>query len=70
MKLITLEQLLDNWHIFTYEIERDAIDSLDWDDLMGFLGTYCPEAENRNIVVTDIDMKTYHRPAISFSLIE
>jgi len=70
MRLVTLEQLLDNWQRFTYEIERDEIGNLDWDELMLSLGIYCPQAEGKNVVVTDIDMTTYNRPAVSFSLIE
>ena len=67
MQLVTLEQLLENWYRFTEPITRDEIDSLDWDELMLSLGIYCPEAEGKNIRITDVDMTTYLNPAVSFS---
>jgi len=70
LKLVTLEQLLDNWYRFPEPISREEIDSLDWDELLLALEISCPEAEGKNIIVSDIDMKTYTNPAISFSLIE
>jgi len=70
MKLVTLEQLLDNWYRFPEPITREEIDSFDWDELLLALEISCPEAEGKNIIVSDIDMKTYTNPAVSFSLIE
>jgi len=69
MKLVTLEQLLENWYRFTEPITRDEIDSLDWDELMLSLGIYCPEAEGKNICVNDVDITTYYKPAISFAFV-
>jgi len=66
MKLVTLEQLLSKWWRFPETIERDEIDSLGWDELMLSLGIYCPEAEGKNIRIDDIDMTTYHNPAVVF----
>ena len=66
MKLVTLNQLLENWHRFTAPIERDEIDSLDWDELLLSLEISCPEAEGKNIIVSDVDMTTYLNPAVSF----
>jgi len=70
MRLVTLEQLLAKWWIFSNPIAREEIDALDWDELMMLLGIYCPEVEGKNVIVSDIDMTTYHNPAVSFSLIE
>ena len=70
MKLVTLTQLLENWHRFSEPITRDEIDSLGWDELMLSLGIYCPEAEDVSLEMSDVDMTTYLNPAVSFSLIE
>ena len=70
MKLVTLNQLLENWHRFSEPIERDEIDSLGWDELMLALEISCPQAMDKNIIVSDVDMTTYLNPAVSFSLIE
>ena len=70
MKLVTLNQLLENWHRFSEPITRDEIDSLGWDELMLSLGIYCPEAEDASLEMSDVDMTTYLNPAVSFSLIE
>ena len=67
MKLVTLEQLLEKWFRFSAPIERDEIDSLDWDELLLALEISCPEAEGKNIIVSDVDMTTYLNPAVSFA---
>ena len=70
MKLVTLTQLLEHWHRFSEPIERDEIDALDWDELMLALEISCPEAEGKNIIVSDVDMTTFLNPSVSFTLIE
>jgi len=70
MKLVTLTQLLNQWWRFPETIERDEIDALDWDELLLTLEISCPQAEGRNVVITDFDMTTYLNPAVSFTLIE
>ena len=67
MKLVTLTQLLEHWYRFSAPIERDDIDALDWDELMLSLEISCPEAEGKNIIVSDVDMTTYLNPAVSFA---
>ena len=70
MQLVTLNQLLDQWWRFSEPIERDEIDSLDWDELMLSLEISCPQAEGKNIIVSDVDMTTYLNPAVSFTIVE
>ncbi len=70
MKLVNLDQLLNHWWRFKYPITRDEIDALDWDELLLSLGIYCPEAEGKNIIISDVDMTTYHNPAVSFTQAE
>jgi len=68
MKLVTLEQLTNYWYRFTEPITREDIDALDWDELLLSLEIYCPEAEGKNVIMSDVDMTTYHNPAVLFSL--
>ena len=73
MKLVTLTQLLEHWHRFSEPIERDEIDALDWDELMLALEISCPEAEGKNIIVSDVifeKKRTFLNPSVSFTLIE
>ena len=70
MKLVTLEQLTNKWYRFTEPITREEIDTLDWDELLLALEISCPEAEGKNIIVSDVDMTTYHNPAVSFTIVE
>lgn len=70
MKIVTLNQLLTNWWRFTEPITREEIDLLDWDELMLSLNISCPDAEGQSIQISDIDMRTYHNPAVSFQLSE
>lgn len=67
MKNVSLEQLLSKWWIFEEPISREEIDLLDWDELLALLGIMCEDAGKKNIIVGDVDMKTYHNPAIAFS---
>ena len=67
MKLVTLEQLLHQWWNFPEPIDREEIDALDWDELMLRLEISCPQAEGKNIIISDVDMTTYLNPAVSFS---
>jgi len=68
MKILTLNQLLSKWHRFSYPIKREEINSLDWDELLLSLLISCPQAEGKDVVISDIDMTTYSMPAVSFSL--
>ena len=68
MSLVTLEQLLGNWFRFTAPITRAEIEGLDWDELMTALEIYCPDAEGKSVIVSDVDMTTYLFPAVSFAL--
>ena len=70
MKLVTLEQLLEKWFRFTEPITREEIDALEWDELMLSLEISCPDAEGKNVIVSDMDMTTYHNPAVSFTIVE
>ena len=70
MKTLTLNQLLQSFWRFTEPIERDEILKLDWDELMLALEISCPDAEGKNIIVSDVDMTTYRNPAVSFTLEE
>jgi hypothetical protein len=70
MKLVTLEQLLNNWWRFSEQIEPEEINQLGWDELMLCLNIYCPEAEGKDVIVSDVDMKSFHNPAVSFTLNE
>ena len=70
MKIITLNQLLNNWWRFTETITHSDIETLEWDELMLLLNICCPDAEGQSIEISDIDMTTYRTPAVSFSLIE
>jgi len=67
MRLVTLEQLLEKWFRFSAPIGRDDIDALEWDELMLALEISCPEAEGKNIIVSDVDMTTYLNPSVSFA---
>ena len=69
MRLVTLEQLLEHWYRFPEPITREEIDALEWDELMLSLEISCPDAEGKNIIVSDVDMKTYHNPAVVFTII-
>lgn len=70
MQIVTLNQLIENWFRFKEPITRQEIDDLDWDELMLALEISCPEAEGKNIVITDFDSHTWSNIAVSFSLVE
>ncbi len=70
MQTITLKQLLNNFWRFSEPITRDEINRLDWDELMLSLNICCPDAEGKNIIISDIDFRTYHNVAVSFQIIE
>jgi len=70
MKNVSLTQLLSKLWIFKESISREEIDVLDWDELLTSLGITCDSAQGKNIIIGDYDMKSYHNPAVIFSLVE
>ena len=77
MKILTLKQLLAKWHTFKEPITRSDIETLDWDELMLMLNISCPQAEDsdylpyhKRIIIVDVDMATYHNPAVIFDITE
>lgn len=68
MQLVTLEELTSNWYTATTDITKEELIELDWDELLTNLNIYCPEAEGKNVVISDFDTTTYHNVAVSFQL--
>ena len=69
MKILTLNQLIENWHIFPRAITREQIDEMDLDELLLALNISCPQLDDyeNGLIITDFDFTTYHNPAITFN---
>ena len=70
MKNVSLNELLSKWWLFEEDISREEIDLLDWDELLALLGIMCEDASNKSVIVSDVDMNTYARPAVKFDFEE
>ncbi len=70
MRTVTLKELLAQWWTLPEGVTREQFDAMDWFELLRALGIECPEAEGRNVVIADVDEKTYGTLAVVFELRE
>lgn len=53
IQLLTLTELLENWHYMKQPVKYVTYRDMDMDDLFIALRIRCPEAEGKDILVSD-----------------